>query len=49
MVQLSLLNSMAGMDFETALDQHVEWRLKWLDLKDSICGKRVMEQHVPEA
>ncbi len=40
-IQLTILNSMAGANFESALDQHVAWGLRVLDLKDAIYGKRV--------
>ena len=40
-VQLTILNSMAGSDFEMALDQHLAWGLHVLDLKDAIYGKTV--------
>jgi sugar phosphate isomerase/epimerase len=39
--QLTMLNSMAGSDFEQALDRHLEWGLTVLDLKDAIYGKTV--------
>ena len=40
-VRLTILNSMAGSDFEQALDRHLEWGLRVLDLKEAIYGKRV--------
>ena len=40
-VRLTILNSMAGSDFEQALDQHLEWGISVLDLKDAIYGKTV--------
>lgn len=40
-VKLTILNSMAGRDFEQALDQHLTWGLSVLDLKDAIYGKTV--------
>ncbi|MFW6189430.1 MAG: sugar phosphate isomerase/epimerase family protein [Planctomycetota bacterium] len=40
---LTVLNSMAGTDFADALDTHVEWGLRVLDLKNAIFGKPVME------
>jgi sugar phosphate isomerase/epimerase len=40
-VKLTILNSMAGSDFEQALDQHLEWGLHILDLKEAIFSKRV--------
>jgi hypothetical protein len=39
--ELTILNSMAGMDFEAALDQHLALGLRVLDLKDAIYGNRV--------
>jgi hypothetical protein len=43
MVELTILNSMAGRDFEAALDQHVAWDLRLLDLKDAIFGKGIID------
>ncbi len=43
MVELTILNSMAGRDFEAALDQHVVWDLRLLDLKDAIFGKGIID------
>lgn len=34
MAKLTILNLMAGSDFATALDRHVEWGIEVLDLKD---------------
>src|SRR5215207_5521283 len=48
-VGLTILNSMAGRDFEAALDQHVAWGLKVLDLKDSIFGKGIIDLSDDEA
>lgn len=45
-VHLTILNSMAGKDFEQALDIHLQWGLRYLDLKDEIFGKQV-EQLTP--
>jgi sugar phosphate isomerase/epimerase len=36
-----MLNSMAGREFEQALDRHIEWGLDTLDLKDQIYGKTI--------
>ena len=47
--EFTLLNTMAGHDFETALDRHVEWGVRRLDLKDSIYGKGVAELTAAEA
>jgi sugar phosphate isomerase/epimerase len=41
--QLTLLNSMAGRDFEASLERHIEWGLRCLDLKDSIYGKGILD------
>jgi sugar phosphate isomerase/epimerase len=38
-VRLTMLSSMADPDFEKALDRHVQWRIRDLDLKDRILGK----------
>ena len=45
-VQLTVLNSMAGKDIETCMDQHLAWGLKVLDLKDRIFDKGV--EHLSE-
>ena len=42
-VKITMLNSMAGTDIIQALDNHVAWDLKVLDLKGSIFGKSVTE------
>jgi hypothetical protein len=47
--QLTMLNSMADRDFERALDKHVAWKLKWLDLKDAIFGKLITQITIDEA
>ena len=39
----SILNVMAGSDFEASLDQHQKWNLKLLDLKDNIYGKNIVD------
>jgi sugar phosphate isomerase/epimerase len=44
-----MLNSMADRDFETALDRHVEWGLRHLDVKDSVFGKGVADLSDAEA
>ena len=41
--EITILNSMAGNVFEVALDQHVSWDIKCLDLKDNIFGKSIIE------
>lgn len=43
MTEVTILNSMAGREFEQALDQHVSWGIEILDLKDSIFGKNIMQ------
>ncbi len=43
MVQVTILNSMAGREFEQALDQHVSWGVQILDLKDAIFGKNIVQ------
>ncbi len=47
--KLTLLNSMAGQEFDQALEQHVAWGLTVLDLKDAIFGKRIAELTQDEA
>ena len=41
--RITILNSMAGADFEAALDQHVAWAITDVDLKDQVLGKGVAE------
>ena len=48
-VSITMLNSMADPDFETALNRHREWGLQHLDLKDSIFGKGVADLDAAEA
>ena len=40
---ITMLNSMASPDFTEALDRHVEWGLKFLDLKNAIFGKNLID------
>ena len=40
-IQLTMLNNMAGSDWEQALARHVALGLKWLDLKDSLFGQTI--------
>jgi sugar phosphate isomerase/epimerase len=47
--RITILNSMAGADFEAALDQHVAWGLTDVDLKDQIFGKGVADLTRDEA
>ena len=42
-IRLTMLNSMAGREFPAAVERHVALGLKWLDLKDSIFGKGVVD------
>jgi hypothetical protein len=49
MTQLTILNSMAGSDFAAALDRHVEWGIRVLDLKDGIFGKGILDLTDEEA
>ena len=48
-VSITMLNSMADRDFETALDRHAEWGLRHLDVKDSVFGKGVADLSDAEA
>ena len=41
LTHLTILNSMAGSDFAQALDHHVAWGLKYVDLKDAVFGKSI--------
>ena len=47
--KITILNSMAGREFERALDQHVDWNITVLDLKDAIFGKGIVQLTVGEA
>ena len=47
--QLTILNCMAGEDFDAALRQHVRWGLHWLDLKNAIFGKDIIDLTDAEA
>ena len=49
MIELTMLNSMAGSDFAAALAQHRAWGLRCLDLKDSILGKGLLDLSLDEA
>lgn len=40
-MQLTMLNAMAGADFEIAAQRHTQLGLKWLDLKDGLWGEAV--------
>jgi hypothetical protein len=48
-VQLTVLNSMAGSDVDAQLDQHVDWGLKLLDLKDRLFDKGITDLAETEA
>lgn len=47
--QVTILNSMAGKEFEQAINQHALWNIKLLDLKDSIFGKNIVNIDETEA
>ncbi|MFT5365693.1 MAG: sugar phosphate isomerase/epimerase [Candidatus Latescibacterota bacterium] len=49
MAQLTVLNSMAGVQVEACMDQHVAWGLRVLDLKDRLFGKAVAQLNRDEA
>ena len=49
MIGLTVLNTMASSDFSEALDRHHEWGVKFLDLKDLVFGKRIVDLTVEEA
>lgn len=46
---LTILNSMAGIDFAQALRQHAAWGIRQLDLKDAIFGKQITDLTLEEA
>jgi|AP95_1055475.scaffolds.fasta_scaffold61544_2 hypothetical protein len=48
-VSFTMLSSMADRDFETALDKHVGWGLRHLDLKDAVFGKSIIDLTDDEA
>lgn len=48
-VKLTILNSMAGADFVPALDQHLAWGIRHLDLKDGIFGKGIADLTPPDS
>jgi hypothetical protein len=47
--EITLLNSMAGVNFIESLDQQLKWGIKILDLKDSIYGKSLIDLSDEEA
>lgn len=48
-VEITLLNAMAGADLATAMDQHVRWGLRLLDLKDCLFGKNIADLSAADA
>lgn len=48
-VEITLLNSMAGREIAPALDQHVAWGIRVLDLKDCLFGKGILDLTDEEA
>ena len=49
MVDLTILNTMASSDFSAALERHHQWGMKFLDLKDWVFGKRIVDLTEEEA
>lgn len=49
MVQLTMLNSMAGKDFVNSLDTQKAWGIEVLDLKSDIFGKSIIDLTPEEA
>lgn len=49
MAKVTMLNSMAGNDFQKTLDAHILWNIELLDLKDGIFGKGIAELTEDEA
>jgi sugar phosphate isomerase/epimerase len=47
--QLTFLNFMAGADIREALDRHVEWGIKTVDLKEAVFGKPIADLSDDEA
>lgn len=48
-IELTMLNAMASPDFAEALDRHRDWGLKFLDLKDAIFGRSLLDLTDSEA
>lgn len=48
-MQLTMLNTMAGADFELAARRHAELGLKWLDLKDGLWGETINDLRLDNA
>lgn len=48
-VQITVLNTMAGQDFKSALDTQSDWGLQLLDLKDGVFGKNIISLTDEEA
>jgi sugar phosphate isomerase/epimerase len=47
--QLTMLNGMAGRDFETQAKTHVALGLKWMDLKDAMYGENINNLSIENA
>lgn len=47
--RLTILNSMAGADFEAALDRHIAWGITDLDLRDAVYGHWLKSLPLAEA
>jgi hypothetical protein len=47
--KLTMLNAMAGNDFETAARRHAELGLRWLDLKDGLWGETINNLSIENA
>jgi hypothetical protein len=47
--RLTILNSMAGEDFESSLDQHLAWGIRDLDLRDAVYGHWLKALPLPDA
>ena len=47
--KLTMLNAMAGGDFETAARRHAELGLQWLDLKDGLWGQTINDLSLDNA
>ncbi len=48
-IRITMLNAMASPEFGEALDRHAAWGLQWLDLKDRIFGKGLLDLRDDEA
>lgn len=47
--EITMLSSMADRDFSRALDKHVEWGMRFVDLKDGIFDRAITDLSVEEA